>query len=81
MFVEVVIQCVVYILQLILLHRASYVHLHSLIEQWSVVSTVSMASAIELAREKMQQIMDASNRLFFLLRWIRSHGEIALLYA
>ncbi len=40
-----------------------------------------MANAIELARAKMQQIMDAINRLFFVLRWIQSHGEIALLYA
>ncbi len=29
----------------------------------------------------MQQIIDAVNRLFFLARWIRGHGEIALLYA
>jgi hypothetical protein len=40
-----------------------------------------MASAIELAKAKMQQIMDAINKLFFVLRWIQSHGEIALLYA
>ncbi len=54
-FAEVVIQCVVYILQIILLHRASYVHLRLVIRQWSGVSAVSMASAIELARAKMQQ--------------------------
>jgi hypothetical protein len=40
-----------------------------------------MASAIELAKAKMQQIMDAINRLLFVLRWIQSHGEIVLLYA
>jgi hypothetical protein len=54
-FAEVVIHPVVYILQLILLHRASYVHLRSLIERWSGVSAVSMASAIELAKAKMQK--------------------------
>jgi hypothetical protein len=67
---EVVIHHVVYILQLILLHQASYVRLHLLIGRWSGVSAVSMASAIELARAKMQQIMDTINWLFFVLRWI-----------
>ena len=46
-----------------------------------MVSTVSVASAIKLAREKMQQIIDKVNQLFFLARWIREHGKIALLYA
>ncbi len=77
---EVVIHHFVHILQVILLHQASYVHLCSLIGQWSRVSAVSMASAIELARAKMQQLTDAINRLFFVLRWIQSHGEIVLLY-
>jgi hypothetical protein len=67
-YAKVVIQRVVYILQLIILHQPSYVHLHLLIRQWSGVSAVSIASAIESAREKMQQIVDASNRLFFILR-------------
>ena len=46
-----------------------------------MASAVSVVSAIEWAREKMQQIIDAVNQLFFLARWIRGHGEIALLYA
>jgi len=46
-----------------------------------MANAVSVVSAIEWAREKMQQIIDAVNRLFFLVRWIRGHGEIALLYA
>jgi hypothetical protein len=40
-----------------------------------------MAEAIESAREKMRKIMNAVNRMFFIARWIRAHGEIALLYA
>ncbi len=40
-----------------------------------------MAGAIESAREKMQKIMNAVNRIFFIARWIHAHGEIALLYA
>ncbi len=73
-YAEVAIQHVAYILQLILLHQASYVSLRSMIGQWNVASAVSVASAIEWAREKMQQIIDAVNRLFFLVRWIRGHG-------
>ena len=80
-YAEVAIERVAYILQLILLHQASYVSLRSMIGRWNVASAVSVVSAIEWAREKMQQIIDAVNRLFFLARWIRGHGEIALLYA
>ena len=29
----------------------------------------------------MQQIMNSVKRLFFIARWIRAHGEVALLYA
>ena len=75
------IQRVAYILQLILLHQASYVSLRSMIGRWNEASAVIVASAIEWAREKMQQIIDAVNRLFFLVRWIHGQGEIALLYA
>jgi hypothetical protein len=53
-----------------------------MIRQWNVVSAVSVASAIELARgKKTQQTIDAVNRLFFVARWICGHGKIALLYA
>jgi hypothetical protein len=40
-----------------------------------------MASAIASAWGKMQKIMNAVNWMFFIARWIRAHGEIALLYA
>ena len=80
-YAEVAIQRVAYILQLILLHQASYVHLRLTIRQWSVISAVSVAGAIESARERMQHIIVAVNRIFFAARWIRGHGEIALLYA
>ncbi len=40
-----------------------------------------MASAIALARGKIQKIMNVVNRMFFIAKWIRAHGEIALLYA
>jgi hypothetical protein len=46
-----------------------------------VVNVASMASAVEVARAKMKQIMDIVHELFFDLQWIRGHGEVALLYA
>jgi hypothetical protein len=67
------------ILQLILLHQASYISLRASIGQWSGIP--SMAGTIASARGKMQKIMDAVNRMFFFARWIRAHGKIALLYA
>jgi len=67
-YAEVAIQRVADILQLILLHQASYVSLRSMFGRWNVASAVSVVSAIEWAREKMQQIIDAVNRLFFLAR-------------
>ncbi len=78
-YAQVAVQCVTYILQLILLHQASYVTLRMTIGQWSGIA--SMASAIASAQGKMQQIMNAVNRMFFIARWIQAHGEIALLYA
>ena len=36
---------------------------------------------ISSAWEKMRVSMNAVNRMFFIARWIRAHGEIALLYA
>jgi hypothetical protein len=70
-----------YFFCLIILHRAVYASLHLLVGQWSVINVASMASAIEVARAKMKQIMDAVHRLFFVLQWIRAHGEVTLLYA
>ncbi len=78
-YAEVAVQRVTYILQLILLHQALYVTLRMTIGWWSGIA--SMASAIASARGKMQQIMNAVNQMYFIARWIRAHGEIALLYA
>jgi hypothetical protein len=78
-YAEVAVQRITYILQLILLHQASYVSLCASIGRWSGI--VSMAAAIESAQGKMQQIMNAVNRMFFVARWIRAHGKIGLLYA
>jgi hypothetical protein len=78
-YAEVVVWRVSYLLQLILLHQASYVSLRATIGRWSGIA--GMAEAIVSAWEKMQKIMNAVTRLFFIARWIRAHGEIALLYA
>jgi hypothetical protein len=78
-YAEIVVQRVSYLLQLILLHQALYVSLRATIGQWSGIA--GMAEAIVSAREKMQKIMNVVTRLFFIARWIRTHGEIALLYA
>jgi hypothetical protein len=78
-YAEVAVQHVTYILQLILLHQALYVTLWATIGRWSGIA--SMASAIASAWGKMRQIMNAVNRMFLIARWIRAHGEIALLYA
>ena len=76
-YAEVAVQRVTYILQLILLHQASYVSLHTSITCWSAIA--SMARAIAIAREKVEKIMAAVNWLFLFVRWIRAHGEVALL--
>jgi hypothetical protein len=78
-YAEVAVQCVTYILQLILLHQASYVTLRMTIGRWSGIA--SMASAIASAWGKMRQIMNMVSWMFFIARWIQAHGEIALLYA
>jgi hypothetical protein len=78
-YAEVAVQHVSYILQLILLHQVSYVTIRATIGRWSGIA--GMAEAIESAWEKMQKIMNAVNRMFFIARWICAHGEIALLYA
>ena len=78
-YAEVAVQRVSYILQPILLHQASYVTIRATIERWSGIA--GMAGAIESAWEKMQKIMNAVTRLFFIARWICAHGEIDLLYA
>ena len=64
-YAEVAVQRVTYILQLILLHQASYVTLRMTIGQWSGIA--SMASAIASAWGKMQQIMNAENWMLALL--------------
>ncbi len=73
------VQRVSYILQLILVHQASYISLRATIGRWSGIA--GMTEAIVSAWEKMQKIMNTVTRLFFIARWIRAHGEIALLYA
>ena len=78
-YAEVVVQQVSYLLQLILLHQASYVSLRVPIGRWSGIART--AEAIVSAWEKMKKIMNAATHLFFIARWIRTHGEIALLYA
>jgi hypothetical protein len=40
-----------------------------------------MAGAIASAQGKMRQIMNTVNQMFFIVRGIQAHGEIALLYA
>jgi hypothetical protein len=65
-YAEVAVQRVTYILQLILLHQALHVTLCTTIGQWSGID--SMASAIALAREKMINIMNAVNWMFFVAR-------------
>ncbi len=79
-YAEVVVQRVSYILQLILVHQASYVSLRATIGRWSGIA--GMTEAIVSAWEKMQKIMNVVTHLFlFIARWIHAHGEIALLYA
>jgi len=80
-YAEVAVQRVLYILQLILLHHSSYVSLSLMIGRWSGTSSVIMASAIVSARQKMRQLLHSVDRMFLMVRWIRAHGEIALLYA
>ncbi len=65
-YAEVVVQQVSYLLQLFLLHQASYVSLRATIGRWSGIA--GMAEAIVSAREKMQKIMNAVTRLFFIAR-------------
>jgi len=78
-YAEVAVQRVTYILQLILLHQASYVSLCASITRWSGIA--SMEGAVIIAREKVARIMAAVNWLFILVRWTKAHGEVALLYA
>ncbi len=78
-YAEVAVQRVTYILQLILLHQASYVALRALISRWSGVA--SMERTVAIARERIEKNMATVNRIFFVARWIRAHGEVALLYA
>jgi hypothetical protein len=78
-YAEVAVQHVTYILQLILLHQASYVSLRASISHWSGVA--SMERTVAIACESIEKIMAAVNRMFFVARWIQKHGEVALLYA
>ena len=74
-YAEVAVQRVTYILQLILLHQASYVSLCASITRWSGIA--SMEGAVIIAREKVERIMAAVNWLFILVRWTKAHGEVA----
>ena len=78
-YAEVAVQHVTYILQLILLYKASYVSLCASITRLSGIA--SMEGAVAIAREKFERIMAAVNWLFILVRWTKAHGEVALLYA
>ncbi len=77
-YAEVAVQRVTYILQLILLHQASYVSLRALISCWSGVA--SMEQTFAIACERIEKIMATVNWMFFVAKWIRAHGEVALLY-
>ncbi len=59
--------------------QASYVSLHASISRWSGVA--SMERTVAIAREMIEKIMAAVNRMFLVVRWIQAHGEVALLYA
>ena len=80
-YAEVAVQRISYILQLILLHRASYVSICLMIGRWSGTGSVIMASAVASARQKMRKILKSVDGMLLMVRWIRAHGEIALLYA
>jgi hypothetical protein len=63
-YAEVAVQRVTYILQLILLHQASYVSLHASISCWSGVA--SMECTVAIACERIEKIMAAVNWMFLL---------------
>jgi hypothetical protein len=65
------------VLQLVLLHLASYLRLHLFLDRIGH-SMENYASAIWA---KMQDIKDCAETLFFHIRWILGNGEIGLLYA
>jgi hypothetical protein len=65
------------VLQLLLLHLASYLHLRLFLGRIGH-SMEKYASAIWA---KMQDIKDCAETLFFHIRWILGNGGIALLYA
>jgi hypothetical protein len=67
-YAEVAVQRVTYILQLILLHQASYVSLRTSISRWSGVA--SMERTIAIACESIEKSMAVVNRLFSVVRWI-----------
>jgi len=82
-YAEEAVERVVFILHLVLLilHKASYVALRSLVGRWSGVSVANVASVVKTARAKMKWMLDAVHHLLFVLRWIWALGEIALLHA
>ena len=62
-YAKVAVQRVTYILQLILLHQASYVSLCASITRLSGIA--SMEGAVAIAREKVERIMAAVNWLLY----------------
>ena len=66
--------------QTIMLLLPMYIRLNTLVAQWQHLSD-SMTRAIAAARDKLQLIKDAINRLNFLMMWVLAMGQIAFLYA
>jgi hypothetical protein len=65
------------VLQLVLLHLASYLRLRWFLDRIGH----SMGNYASVIRAKMKDIKECVETLFFHIRWILAHGEIALLYA
>ncbi len=65
------------VLQLVLLHLASYLCLHLFLGRIGH----SMGNYNSAIWAKMQEIKKCAETLFFHIGWILAHGEIMLLYA
>ena len=58
----------------------SYNYYKRMISFWEQFGS-GLTDGIAVVRAKMENIKNAIDRLLLLIRWIRSYGEIALLYA
>ena len=66
--------------QLLCLLLISYHHYSTMIDNWQRVGNV-MADAITSVRDKVHHLRIATDRLLFLMSWVRAYGEMSLLYA